>query len=134
MTTFVFPLKGVTCSGCKGNLKYLLDVETKPEYFKFKNIDVSSNLQKLVVEVEDNDIPISEEEVRRYINHTLASSAYELIVEGARYYWILGGLGLVIGTIILILAVTNGLVLFFQVQNIWCLGGWLAFWPCIAWR
>ncbi len=111
MTTFVFPLKGVTCSGCKGNLKYLLDFETKPEYFKFKNIDVSSNLQKLVVEVEDNDIPISEEEVRRYINHTLASSDYELIVEGARYYWILGGLGLVIGTIILILAVTNGLVL-----------------------
>ena len=111
MTTFVFPLKGVTCSGCKGNLKYLLDVETKPEYFKFKNIDVSSNLQKLVVEVEDNDIPISEEEVRRYINHTLAGSDYELIVEGARYYWILGSLGLVIGTIILILAVTNGLVL-----------------------
>ncbi|MBP6918113.1 MAG: cation-translocating P-type ATPase [Legionellaceae bacterium] len=111
MTTFVFPLKGVTCSGCKGNLIYLLDVDTKPEYFKFKHIDVSSNLQKLVVEVEDNDIPISEEEVRRYINHTLAGSDYELIVEGARYYWILGSLGLVIGTIILILAVTNGLVL-----------------------
>ena len=111
MTTFVFPLKGVTCSGCKGNLIYLLDVDTKPEYFKFKHIDVSSNLQKLVVEVEDNDIPISEEEVRRYINHTLAGSDYELIVEGARHYWILGSLGLVIGTIILILAVTNGLVL-----------------------
>lgn len=111
MTTFVFPLKGVTCSGCKDNLIYLLDDDTKPEYFKFKHIDVSSNLQKLVVEVEDNDIPISEEEVRRYINHTLAGSDYELIVEGARYYWILGSLGLVIGTIILILAVTNGLVL-----------------------
>lgn len=112
MTKFVFPLKGVTCSGCKGNLKaLLLDDDTKPQYFTFKDVDTSANFQQLVVEVEDSDTPISEEEVRRYISQTLQGTDYELIVESARHYWILGTLGLVIGTIILLLMVSNSLVL-----------------------
>ncbi len=108
MTTFVFPLKGVHCTGCKGNLQYLLDEETKPNFFQFKKIDVSPNFQKLIVEI--NDDKTSEEEVRRYISQTLAGSAYELVVESARYYWMLGGLGLGLGALILILSVTQGLV------------------------
>lgn len=110
MTTFVFPLKGVHCSGCKGNLQYVLDEETKPEFFKFKKIDVSPNFQKLVIEIEDPST--SEEEVRRYITHTLASSDYALVEESARHYWIWGSVGLLLGSLILILSITNNLVLF----------------------
>lgn len=112
MTKFVFPLKGVTCGSCKGSLKaLLLDEDTKPQYFTFQSVDTSENFQQLVVEVEERDPPVSEEEVRRYITHTLQDTDYELIVEDARYYWILGTLGLVIGTIILLLMVSNSLVL-----------------------
>lgn len=107
MTTFVFPLKGVHCTGCKGNLQYLLNEEIKPSFFKFKKIDVSANFQKLIVEIDDDKT--SEEEVRRYITQTLTGSDYELVVESARYYWILGGLGLGLGALILMLAMTQGL-------------------------
>ena len=107
MTTFVFPLKGVHCTGCKGSLQYLLDDETKPSFFQFKKIDVSANFQKLIVEIDDDRT--SEEEVRRYITQTLTGSDFELVVESARYYWILGGLGLGLGALILILAMTQGL-------------------------
>lgn len=95
------------CTGCKGNLQYLLDEDIKPAFFTFKHIDVSPNFQKLIVEIEDNKT--SEEEVRRYITQTLAGSEYELVAENARYYWIMGGLGLGIGALILILAMTHGL-------------------------
>ena len=83
MTTFVFPLKGVHCTGCKGSLQYLLDDETKPSFFQFKKIDVSANFQKLIVEIDDDRT--SEEEVRRYITQTLTGSDFELVVESARY-------------------------------------------------
>lgn len=110
MTTFTFPLKGVHCSACTANIAYLLNEDTKPDFFVFKKIDISPNNQKLIIEIDDDQT--SEDEVRRYITQTLAGSTYELIVENARHYWRLGAVGLGLGTLILILSVTVGFSFF----------------------
>lgn len=114
MAEFVFPLKGAHCSGCSGNIAYILNEENKPQFFTIKNVKVSPNFQKLLVEIEDDHT--SEEEVRRYISQSLASDdTYKLIEETAKHYWVLGSLGLLVGAVILLLVFSNTLV-FWPVQ------------------
>lgn len=107
MPEFTFPLTGVPCKDCAENVVYCLNQDTKPNYFTFKNLRVSPNLKKLIVEVEDPNV--TEAEIRRYIVQTLETTPYKLVEEDAQRYWVWGTTGLVLGVIVLILSVTTGL-------------------------
>ena len=111
MAEFVFPLKGAHCSGCSGNISYILkDEDPQPQFFTIKHVKVSPNFKKLIVEIADDQT--SEEEVRRFICQKFAvDGTYELVEESAKHYWILGTIGLIVGVIILILALNNALLL-----------------------
>lgn len=109
-TKFVFPLKGASCDSCGGVIRTTLNEENKPQFFSIKSITFSKNYQQLNIEIDDDKT--SEAEVRRYISQTLAiDGGYELVAEAStRQYWLLGSLGLILGTLILVLTISNALV------------------------
>ncbi len=100
--TFYFPISGVFGTCCKGNLECLLNDDTKPAFFTFESIDVSSNYQQLIIQITDD--VASKEDVERYIQHTLNGTNYALVNTSSRKYWLRGLMGLGVGGIILCLS------------------------------
>lgn len=108
-TKFSFPLKGASCSSCGGVIESILNEDNKPQFFTITRISFSKNYQQINIEIADDKT--SEEEVRRYVSQTLAQDGcYQLAAENTRHYWLFGSLGLALGTLILILTVSNCLV------------------------
>ncbi|HVT62409.1 MAG TPA: hypothetical protein VHD33_02835, partial [Legionellaceae bacterium] len=99
---FTFPISGAFANCCIGNVNYLLNVENQPTFFTFKDINLSTDFQNLMIEVEDDTC--SEKEIHQYLEKSLAGSNYKLCNEHARKYWLRGFVGLGIGALTLLLS------------------------------
>ena len=117
MRPFRFPLKGVTCC-TEQNLKNILN-QSPPTTFVCKPINLTTDRQTLVVEVEEVGFFDSEEQVRlqvhRYLKQVLVDSPFKLIEEPgedirfAENHFYKGMIGIAAGSLVLGLNLSCGL-------------------------